>query len=606
MLGERPQKLASLVLVRVRSLRACGTLLAAFAFALGVASLVAVGLVGVIAPERPAHAQPAARPHAKSLAESLPSDARRDYDAGKLLFEDGDYATALLMYRTAYDRTHDPRLLWNVAACQKNLRHYAKAATTLERYLNEGGDLLSAADRRDAQDLSKAIAPFTVPMTLSVSEDGAQIWIDDEPIGTSPLSRAVTLDMGTRRLRAKKDGFRTFEREIPVGGSATTTVNVVLERQSGRLEMNIPATATVFIDDQEVGHGPRVALDLAAGAHALRVTAPGRRPLQTDVVVEDAKSRMLDLPLESEGAPTAEVRVAVACIGSDPLPQEGLAVFFDDSIESAIPLGVRVRREGGSAVVAYVSYRVSPGRHLVYVSAPPCEGRDAVVDVKEGGVAEVKGALPPRNEWLEGSPAGSPDGWRLMLGFVESSTNFTSYEQFFSPKPSAFGNVGVTFFGPTATAGLQGRWLTALLDARLQIAHVSPSTAPGPGALAGYGSMLSQWSVGARPGLRLPLVVAALSTGVGLHLGQFYFTPDLQGTPRSGLFASLSYWAAADAQPFCDWGLQVGWSTSADTYAVSSVGNGSVTSFWLHATYTPNTMCNRKRDGLLKIETTTR
>ena len=78
-------------------------------------------------------------PQAKPLAQSLPADAKRDYDAGKLLFEDGDYATALLMYQAAFDRTHDPRLLWNVAVCKKNLRHYAKAATTLARYLAEGG-----------------------------------------------------------------------------------------------------------------------------------------------------------------------------------------------------------------------------------------------------------------------------------------------------------------------------------------------------------------------------------------------------------------------------------------------------------------------------------
>src|SRR5580692_2580909 len=96
---------------------------------------------------------PGPRPTARraSLADSLPADARRDYDAGKLLFEDGDYATALLKYQAAYDRTRDSRLLWNVAVCQKDQRHYAKAAATLGRYLAEGGDLLSAADRRDAQ-----------------------------------------------------------------------------------------------------------------------------------------------------------------------------------------------------------------------------------------------------------------------------------------------------------------------------------------------------------------------------------------------------------------------------------------------------------------------
>jgi hypothetical protein len=550
------------------------------------------------------------------LAQSLPPDARRDYDAGKLLFEDGDYATALLKYRDAYDRTHDPRLLWNVAACQKNLRHYAKAAATLARYLSEGGDLLSPGDRHDALELSKAIAPFTVPMMLNVDEKGAQVWVDDELVGVSPLHGPVTLDMGARRLRVKKEGFRVYDREVPVGGSAPTTVDVVLEKQSGRLELTVPTGATVFIDDREAGRGPRVALDLPIGAHALRVVAPHMRPLQTDVVVEDGKSRTLDLPLEQEAAPSAEVHVAVACIGPDPLPQQSLAVFFDDSTESALPLGVRIRREPEREVVAYVPYRIAPGRHTVHVSSQRCEGRDVVIDVQDGGVAVVRGELSPTNAWLEGSPAGSPDGWRATAGVAVSSAQFAYYERFFSNNAPRFGNVSVTQIGPAAAIGLQGRWLTALLEARFVVGRLgageggagSTEVLPHSGPPPGYGSTLSQWSLGARPGVRLPLVIAALSTGVGVHLGAYSFGPDSQGTAQSGSYLSFSYWTAIDAQPFCEWGLQLGVATSADSYATNTgtVGNQAVTSLWLHATYTPNSMCDRRRAGRFNIEATTR
>jgi hypothetical protein len=105
--------------------------------------------------------------------------------------------------------------------------------------------------------------------------------------------------------------------------------------------------------------------------------------------------------------------------------------------------------------------------------------------------------------------------------------------------------------------------------------------------------------------VRLPLVVASISTGIGLHLGQYFYAPDT-GTSRSGVFGSLSWWAALDAQPFCEWGLQVGASASADTYGGVSVDNSGVTSLWLNATYTPNTACSRSRAGQLRIEGTTR
>jgi hypothetical protein len=572
-----------------------------------VRGLFGAVLCFAVIPSTPADAQ-RPPPQAKPLGQSLPPDARRDYDAGKLLFEDGDYATALLKYQAAYDRTHDARLLWNVAVCKKNLRHYAKAAATLGQYVAEGGAAISASDRRDAQDLIRAIAPFTVAQTINVSETDAQVRVDEEVVGTSPLPGPVALDIGTRRIRVRKDGYRLFDKEFPVGGSAPTTIDVVMEKQVGHLVLNVPDGATVAIDEKEVGRGPRVEVDLPIGAHAARVAAPRMRTLQTDVLVEDGKSRTLDLGLDVETAPSAEVHVAVGCNGPDPLSERQLSVFIDDSTESAIPLGVRMRREPGREVVAFVPYRVTPGKHNVQVTAKGCSGRDAEVVAPEGGVADVRGELPPSNAFFDGSPAGSPDGWRVSGGLISTFTTFGSYQNFFPAPPSVFAannitppGVPVTFVGPTAVVGLQGRWLTALLDARLQFAR-----ATGSGDAAAFNSTLSKWSVGVRPGVRVPLVIAAFSTGFGLHAGQFFFSPDSTGSPQSGAYLSASYWAAIDIQPWCEWGVQFAGATSADDYATKSAVNSAETTLWLQATYTPNTQCDRRRAGLFKIEGVTR
>src|SRR5262245_25502031 len=94
---------------------------------------------GALAFESGAHAQAAPAPRAaasspQSLAESLPGEARANYDAGRVLFEDQDYAGALVKFERAFKHTPDPRLLWNMAACEKSLRHYARALELLERY----------------------------------------------------------------------------------------------------------------------------------------------------------------------------------------------------------------------------------------------------------------------------------------------------------------------------------------------------------------------------------------------------------------------------------------------------------------------------------------
>lgn len=541
------------------------------------------------------------------LGQSLPADARRDYEAGRLLFEDGDYATALLKYRAAYDATHDARLLWDVAVCQKSLRHYTEALGTLGRYLAEGGDLLTAQDRKDAQDLSRALRPFTTAETIRVNEGGAEVAVDGQVVGTSPLEAPVTLDIGSRRVRVSKDGFRTWDQPVPVGGSAATTLDVRLAPAVGHLELHVPDGAVVAVDEREVGSGPRVVLDLAAGAHALRVTAAHRRPLVTDVVIEDGKSRTMDLTLEPEAAPSSEVHVAVGCGSTEPLGQEGLAVYFDDATESALPMGVAMRREPGREVVAYVAYRVAPGKHAVHVAALGCESLDTAVVAPEGGVVDVRGSLPLADTWFQGSPAGSPDGWRFGVGVVESSTTFKTYNNFFLNYPGNPPlNIGMTMFGPSIVAGLQTRWTTVLADARFEYGRNTGAVfEPDFVHVASVNSRLTQWLVGARPGVRLPLYVVALSGGLGVHLGQYFFTPD-SGSSQSGLLFSTSLWGAVDIQPFCEWGAQIGGSESYDNYSVGNgAGNTGVTSLWLQVTYTPNGMCLRKHAGHFHIEATT-
>jgi hypothetical protein len=323
------------------------------------------------------------------------------------------------------------------------------------------------------------------------------------------------------------------------------------------------------------------------------------RPLVSDVVVEDGKSRTLDLTLEPEAEPSSEVRVAVGCGSPEPLGQDGVAVFFDDATESAMPLGVRMRREPGREVVAYVAYRVPPGKHAVHVASLGCDSLDTTVVAPEGGVADVRGSLPLADTWFQGSPAGSPDGWRVGLGVVESSTTFSTYKNFFSNAPPQLA-VGMTMAGPSIVAGMHSRWTTVLVDGRYEIGRYTGPTAGG----FAVDSNLSQWTIGARPGVRLPLYIAALSGGLGVHLGQYFFTPDT-GSSRSGLLFSTSLWAAVDIQPFCEWGAQIGGAESYDNYSVDKgAGNSGVTSLWLQATYTPNGMCVRKHAGQFHIEGT--
>jgi hypothetical protein len=241
---------------------------------------------------------------------------------------------------------------------------------------------------------------------------------------------------------------------------------------------------------------------------------------------------------------------------------------------------------------------VAPGRHTVHVAALGCNARDAVVDAPEGGVANVTGALPPADDFYEASPAGSHDGWKLSAGVIETSVGFGDYEHFFLQqltKPTE--PVGLTLVGASVATGYEGRWATALVEGRFEGGHVSDI-----GGSPAYNSTLEQWTVGVRPGLRLPLYIAALSGGLGLNIGQYFFSPD-SGSSVSGVLVSGTAWAAVDLQPFCEWGFQVGAESGEYDYTAQKVSqNDFITSFWGHVTFTPNSACMHKQSGLLRIE----
>src|SRR5581483_2596227 len=96
------------------------------------------------------------------------------------------------------------------------------------------------------------------------------------------------VDLGKRRLRVAKAGYKEAVIELEVNGSGVVSSTVSLEP--------IVHAGTVVVQTQHDGaiavDGKLMALErwkglLPSGQHSLRVSAPGKTPYQSDLVVED-------------------------------------------------------------------------------------------------------------------------------------------------------------------------------------------------------------------------------------------------------------------------------------------------------------------------------
>jgi hypothetical protein len=163
---------------------------------------------------------------------------------------------------------------------------------------------MTAEDKQEATALLIAVRSFVAPMTIQVNEPGASVYVDDELVGQTPLQGQVMVDIGTRRLRVVKSGFRTFDDNPPVTGSQSVVVTVQLVREvhEGRIVVTAPEGSTIVIDGQPVAMS-RWDGKVGSGGHMLRVTAKDMRPYQSEVVVKDDETRTLQVSLEPERGP---------------------------------------------------------------------------------------------------------------------------------------------------------------------------------------------------------------------------------------------------------------------------------------------------------------
>ncbi len=242
------------------------------------------------------------------LAQSLTGEAKAAYDGGRLLFDDGDNRGALAKFSRAYDLSHEPRLLWNMAACEKNLRHYARAATLIGRYLREGGDSLSPELRQDALDTQNALRAFYVELVLSGAPTGATVLVDGVRVAQVPLREPLLVDLGTRIVRVELSGFEPSESRLEVAGGGELLLPVRLKRSSldGMARLRIVSSGakdSVAIDGKLVGwqrwEGP-----LASGDHVVRVTADHKKPYEAHLSLAAGATRSLQITLQDESQPS--------------------------------------------------------------------------------------------------------------------------------------------------------------------------------------------------------------------------------------------------------------------------------------------------------------
>jgi tetratricopeptide (TPR) repeat protein len=299
---------------------------------------------------------------APAIRDELSAEARKDWDAARELYDARDYQSALVHFEKAYELSKNPRVLFNVGVCWKELTRYAQAIRTWERQL-EFSDKLSAEDVERAKSAIVAARPFVSTLKLETDQPGAVLAIDGRDVGTTPLIAPVPIDVGRRTVTLKKEGFAPSEAVVDVvqGTPAQVSLKLTPLVKTGTVSIAVsgPRGVTLFVDGRELGPAPFTG-SIPAGPHTFEARAPGYVTARQTLEVGYAQRSNLTLAL-AEARSEGKVRI-VSNYADAAITIDGV-VKGRGAWEGLLPAGghqLRVEKSGFEDHIAELS--LSPGQ----------------------------------------------------------------------------------------------------------------------------------------------------------------------------------------------------------------------------------------------------
>ena len=315
--------------------------------------------------------QPPAAKKTRAVREELPADAQRAWDDAKLLIElrPPEFGKALVKFQEAYDASKNPRVLFNMALCERNLNHYARAASRFRQELSEGQGKLSAQETHDIQATLAALEHFISTLEVTVNEADAAVLVDGDKVGASPLPGPQPIDIGSHKVSVEKAGFGPQMLPIQVNTGVPAKLSFILEPLLKTAIVDVKITgapgATIWVDGIERGPAPYRGR-VEAGPREFQARAPGYTSPVQKVEVVYKQELNLTFPLTTERH-EGKARIEATPVGAT-IELDGRAVGTG-AWEGVIPTGTHTltaRKEGYNPYSSeiYVADDATIERHM--------------------------------------------------------------------------------------------------------------------------------------------------------------------------------------------------------------------------------------------------
>lgn len=235
---------------------------------------------------------------AGSVVAQDPGKAQTHLVEGRAAAQKGNWQQALEAFQKAHTANPSGVTAVRVAGALDELGKTVEAHDAYREALDEYGSSLFGADKKKAEERVEKLAEELGQLELRVTEADAQIQIDGEVVGKTPLP-TQRLPAGSHEIRVTKRGFSPVSKTVDVaGGADATTVELKLEPVAtmGRVSVNVAGGEglVVVIDGNEVGPAPYSG-ELEPGEHVVEARSSELSAPAQKVVVEEGKTAAVQL-----------------------------------------------------------------------------------------------------------------------------------------------------------------------------------------------------------------------------------------------------------------------------------------------------------------------
>jgi len=146
------------------------------------------------------------RLHAQAAAGAADDPAKKHFSVGAVLYNDGNYAGALVEFKTSYAAQKNVKVCTYVGLALQALNRYAEAEAELLKCLADAGEAVKPDAKAEIEDILKQLASVIGSVQVTCAVAGAAVSFDGAAGGTTPLAAPVRLNVGHHTIVVKKEG----------------------------------------------------------------------------------------------------------------------------------------------------------------------------------------------------------------------------------------------------------------------------------------------------------------------------------------------------------------------------------------------------------------